>query len=46
MFSYTNYRFRSFRKEGFYPKTLKVVTYWNRLPREVVDSPSLEMLRT
>ena len=26
--------------------TQRVVTHWNRLPREVVDTPSLEALKT
>jgi len=30
------------RKEFF---TMKVVKHWNRLPREVVDAPSLEVFR-
>ena len=29
--------------EVFHPK--EVVTHWNRLPKEVVDSPSLEALK-
>ncbi|KFQ94217.1 hypothetical protein Y956_04552, partial [Nipponia nippon] len=30
------------RKEFF---TMKVVRHWNRLPREAVDAPSLEMFK-
>jgi len=26
--------------------TLKMAEHWNRLPREVVESPSLEILKT
>ena len=33
---------QNIRKSFF---TLRVIEHWNRLPREVVDSPSLEMLK-
>ena len=29
--------------KGFF--TMRVVKHWNRFPREVVDAPSLEMLK-
>jgi len=31
-------------RKNFFP--LRVMEHWNRLPREVVDSPSLEILKT
>ncbi|KFP95793.1 hypothetical protein N330_04195, partial [Leptosomus discolor] len=37
-------RFRlNIRKKFF---TLRVVRYWNRLPKEAVDGPSLQMFKT
>jgi len=32
------------RSKNFFP--LRVMEHWDRLPRELVDSPSLEILKT
>jgi len=37
-------KFRLNMRKNFF--TLRVTEYWNRLPREVVESPSLEILKT
>ena len=37
-------RFHLNMRKNFFP--LRVMEPWNRLPREVVESPSLEILKT
>jgi len=37
-------KFRLNMRKNFF--TLRVMEHWNRLPREAVESPSLEILKT
>jgi len=37
-------KFRLNMRKNFFP--LRLVEHWNRLPRKVVDSPSLELFKT
>jgi len=37
-------KFRLNMRKNFFP--LRVMEHWNRLPREVVESPSVEIFRT
>jgi len=37
-------KFRLNMRKNFFP--LRVMEHWNRLPREAVDSPSLEIFKT
>ena len=39
-----HWKFRLNTKKNFFP--LRVMEHWNRLPREAVESPSLEIFKT
>ena len=43
-FNFKKGRFRLDIRKKFF--ALKVVRHWHRLPREAVDAPSLEVLKT
>jgi len=44
LFSLKKRRLRGDMRKNFFP--LRVTEHWNRLPREAVESPSLEILKT
>ena len=36
-------KFHNYRRKNFF--TVKLIEHWNRLPRQVVESPSLELFK-